>query len=49
MRRTMLLKIMGLTHQEEENMKQKDREEEMREKKSKEEAKLHCLKIPLLG
>jgi hypothetical protein len=50
MRRTMLLKIMGLAHQEEEEkMKQKDREEEMKEKKNKEEVKLHHLKIPLLG
>jgi hypothetical protein len=48
MRRTTLLKIMGLTHQEEEEMKHKDREEDMKEKKNKEEVKLHCLKILLL-
>jgi hypothetical protein len=30
-------------------MNQKDREEEMKEKKSKEDVKLHHLKIPLLG
>jgi hypothetical protein len=46
MKRTTLLKITGLTRQEEENTKQKDGEEEM---KSKEEANLHHLKIPLLG
>jgi hypothetical protein len=40
MRRTMLLKIMGLARQEEEKTKQKDREEEMKEKQGKEEAKL---------
>jgi hypothetical protein len=40
MRRTMLLKIMGLACQEEEKTKQKDREEEMKEKQGKEEAKL---------
>jgi hypothetical protein len=49
MRRTTLLKIIGLIFQEEEKMKQKDREEEMKERKNKEEAKLHYLKIPLLG
>jgi hypothetical protein len=41
MKRTTLLEIMGLAHQEEEKTKQKDREEEMKEKKRKEEAKLH--------
>jgi len=49
MKRKTLLEIMGLTHQEEEKMKQKDREEEMKEKKRKEEAKLHHWNIPLLG
>jgi hypothetical protein len=51
MKRTMLLKIMGLARQEEEKMKQKDKEEEMKEKKSKEEVKLPPLhlRIPLLG
>jgi hypothetical protein len=49
MKRTMLLKIIGLTHQEEEKTKQKDREEEMKENKNKEEVKLHYLRIPLLG
>jgi hypothetical protein len=45
-----LLEITGLARQEEEKTKQKDREEEeMKEKKRKEEAKLHHLKIPLLG
>jgi hypothetical protein len=52
MRRTMLLKIMGLARQEEEEKtKQKDKEEEMKEKKGKEEVKLPPLhlRIPLLG
>jgi len=40
---------MGPTHQEEEKMKQKDREEDMEEKNRKEEVKLHRMKIPLLG
>jgi hypothetical protein len=49
MKRTMLLKIMGLNRlEEEEKMKHKDREEDMKEKKIKEEAKLKCLKISLL-
>jgi hypothetical protein len=51
MRRTTLLKIMDLTHREEEETKKKDREEEIKEKKGKEEAKLPPLhlRIPLLG
>jgi hypothetical protein len=49
MKRTTLLEITGMTRQEEEKTKQKDREEEMKEKKSKEEAKVHRRKIPLLG
>ena len=49
MRRTTLLNIMILVRQEEEKTKQKDMQEEMKEKKSKEEVKLHHLKIPLLG
>lgn len=40
----MLLKITGLAHLEEEKTKQMDKEEGM----SKEGAKLHLLKIPLL-
>jgi hypothetical protein len=50
MRRTMLLKIMGLARsEEEEKMKQKDKEEGMKEKR-KEEVKLPPLhlKTPLL-
>jgi hypothetical protein len=49
MKRTKLVEIISLAHQEEENMKKKDREEDMKEKKIKEEAKLQHLKIPLLG
>jgi hypothetical protein len=49
MKRTILLKIMDLAHlEEEEKMKQKDREEDINEKKRKEEAKQYYLKIPLL-
>jgi len=47
MRRIMPLKIMGLTHQEEEEMKKMEKEEGMKEK-NKEKAKLHHLNIPLL-
>jgi hypothetical protein len=47
--RTTLLDITGLAHQEEEKTKQKDREEEMKDKKRNQEAKLHHMKIPLLG
>jgi hypothetical protein len=53
------LERMGLACQEEEKTKKKDREEEktkkkdmeeeMKEKKRKDDAKLHHLKIPLLG
>jgi hypothetical protein len=51
MKGTFLLKIIGLTHHEEEMMKQMDKEEEMKENKGKEEEKippLH-LRIPMLG
>jgi hypothetical protein len=51
MKRTMLMKIMGLSHLGgEEKAKQKDKEE-MKEKKGKEEVKLLPLhlRIPLLG
>jgi hypothetical protein len=43
------IRSLKLKDKEEEKTKKKDREEEMKEKKSKEEAKLHHLKIPLLG
>jgi hypothetical protein len=43
-----LQEIMGLAHQNEDKMKQKDGEEEMKENKRKEEAKLNHLKIPIL-
>jgi hypothetical protein len=50
MKRTTLLKIMGLDHQEEEEEKKhKDREEEMKEKKNKEEVNLHFWNISLVG
>jgi hypothetical protein len=48
MRRTMLLKITGLDHsEEEEKMKKIDKEEGIK-KNNKEEAKLHHPKTPLL-
>jgi hypothetical protein len=48
MKRKTLREITDLTHQEEEKMKKKDREEDMKENKRRDEAKLHRQKIPLL-
>jgi hypothetical protein len=51
MRRKTLLKIMDLTHQEEDEMKKKGWEEEIKVKKEEEEVKLPplYLRIPLQG
>jgi hypothetical protein len=49
MKRTTLLEITSMAHQEEDKTKKKEREKEMKVNKSKEEAKLHHLNIPLWG
>jgi hypothetical protein len=50
MKRTTLLKIRDLSRsKEDEKMKKMGKEEEIEEMKRNKEAKIHCLRIPLLG